>query len=1306
MKSHINTSYRGNRWAALLFMLIILFIAENSIAWKPTTHVYLALQALDEILSVTDRLGNSKPYGTVPIYNVDYHNGVMGETVIGYYPVDASLLTALENHRDEFIAGVLGPDAYPDIVTGQTRIHVETPVYTNEWLEYLWDEAQEDDPEILAFVTGYLTHAAGDMFMHTFMNHFTGGPFSISGTPNGFKHYILEGYIGKRTPDLDENIFDLPVSNKVYDFIYDHLVDTRKNTYLYNNLYQVNNLSDAGTTQLASVPIIYSMLRDGLQNQIDFYDKTIADFDKVIADKRKIAEDCGEIVNPTCALLYTDMNIEIGKKAAFETSNFIQTEYLRAWVNDIDSGLKAWPSFNHQLAKAIVFSPDGINMELADSLANDFTNRHVLSMSGAPDGLGGTLIFIQTMKEIIFPQEIRDQIDEIKGHLLDQMLLATWGRTREQIEEEFKNPELFLDQVMALPDPLSERQPNSVTLTEVNRDILGITDIGFNNKNERFGPYVFPPAYNTITMVKLLIMSKEGIAQLRSDLGCSEDECQLVGENAMLGFIKSLDGDNGWHRAENVDWQPGPNEPQMVFASCGAYSKLFLNQIGETDICPPILVAPVITPESKVSSSPVTITMSHPENDVQIYYTVSEKDAPVIPSDDPAQSRSHLYSSPFQAAVPLDGNVRPFVYRAKAFKAGSISSDIAETEYTINAQLEDPKIFPNGGDFTGFVNVTISSPSGGTVFYTTNGTTPDFNSTRYTGQFQLKVGEYNVQAVVYKINFTQSNIIQADFNVYDGRTDRVAEIEFTPFSSGQFTTSLDVKILSRTQGSQVRYTIAKDGVPDNPTEQSTLFNEPFTLGLGNWFIRAKAFKDGMPPSDLDQINYNIVEPIGIVNNPIIEPNGGVFNNEVDITITTTTTPVTSGIRIFYTIDGTEVVVDPQLAGNYNNNGFTLRKSATVRTAAARTFFTFSGETSAEFELKCADPEINPANGSFTDSVEVVMNSLTNNAKIYYTTDGSEPSDESNLYSAPFYFKNSTTLKAKAYKNGYSPSNSTAANFNVQYSEIATISKQPINREATVGETVNFYVMYNGTPKPVIQWQFNNNNIEGENSDTLKLSNLVLENGGNYRSVITNASGTVISSEAILTVLPKPVAPVILTQPKNLIVNEGDSAVFTIETTGIPKPNYLWFRNGSPLIAQISEHLSFATINLSHAGRYQVQVSNPAGLLLSDPVNLTVNLATGVSSEGSEIPNKFQLSQNYPNPFNPTTTISFAIAKQVAVKISLFDILGREIAIVVDETLSPGKYKTVFDATGLSSGRYFYRIEAGDFVETKKLILMK
>ena len=91
---------------------------------------------------------------------------------------------------------------------------------------------------------------------------------------------------------------------------------------------------------------------------------------------------------------------------------------------------------------------------------------------------------------------------------------------------------------------------------------------------------------------------------------------------------------------------------------------------------------------------------------------------------------------------------------------------------------------------------------------------------------------------------------------------------------------------------------------------------------------------------------------------------------------------------------------------------------------------------------------------------------------------------------------------------------------------------------------------------------------------------------------------------------------------------------------------------------------------------------------------------------SAVPSTFELSQNYPNPFNPTTTISFSLPLKSFATLKVFDITGREVASLINEELSAGKYSQSWNALNVSSGVYFYRLEAGSFVQTKKLVLLK
>ena len=98
--------------------------------------------------------------------------------------------------------------------------------------------------------------------------------------------------------------------------------------------------------------------------------------------------------------------------------------------------------------------------------------------------------------------------------------------------------------------------------------------------------------------------------------------------------------------------------------------------------------------------------------------------------------------------------------------------------------------------------------------------------------------------------------------------------------------------------------------------------------------------------------------------------------------------------------------------------------------------------------------------------------------------------------------------------------------------------------------------------------------------------------------------------------------------------------------------------------------------------------------------------TAIRNENTVIPDKYILSQNYPNPFNPNTSIKFSIPENTLVKLSVFDVLGREISVLVNEVKSSGNYIVDFNASDISSGIYYYKLETKNFVEVKKMMFIK
>jgi hypothetical protein len=154
------------------------------------------------------------------------------------------------------------------------------------------------------------------------------------------------------------------------------------------------------------------------------------------------------------------------------------------------------------------------------------------------------------------------------------------------------------------------------------------------------------------------------------------------------------------------------------------------------------------------------------------------------------------------------------------------------------------------------------------------------------------------------------------------------------------------------------------------------------------------------------------------------------------------------------------------------------------------------------------------------------------------------------------------------------------------------------------------------------------------------------------------------------------------------------------------------RNDAGLIASYTSDVSLRGLGTSTTGRgYSYKDSH---IVNGHTYEYTVE---SVSSDGTkkdyppiqvtvDIPKDYTLYQNYPNPFNPTTTINYDLPKNSHITLKVYDALGREVATLVDQEKTAGSYQATVDGSRFASGVYFYRIEAGTFSQTKKLLLVK
>ncbi len=159
--------------------------------------------------------------------------------------------------------------------------------------------------------------------------------------------------------------------------------------------------------------------------------------------------------------------------------------------------------------------------------------------------------------------------------------------------------------------------------------------------------------------------------------------------------------------------------------------------------------------------------------------------------------------------------------------------------------------------------------------------------------------------------------------------------------------------------------------------------------------------------------------------------------------------------------------------------------------------------------------------------------------------------------------------------------------------------------------------------------------------------------------------------------------------------EGDFITHPLSSTSVP--------TGAQKFNQGTGNLFRYAVIVAGSYQYECEVHFSSGMIGS----FTASSSTGIEVGKSSLrPDVFSMKQNYPNPFNPSTTMSFSIASKSFVSMKVFNVIGREVATIVSEELSPGNYTRQWYANGFASGFYFCQIRADQKVQTIKLVLVR
>ena len=351
----------------------------------------------------------------------------------------------------------------------------------------------------------------------------------------------------------------------------------------------------------------------------------------------------------------------------------------------------------------------------------------------------------------------------------------------------------------------------------------------------------------------------------------------------------------------------------------------------------------------------------------------------------------------------------------------------ATTTFTVTMpELDAPVITVAGdvapGDNTFYFNATVTMTAGNeaAIYYTTDGTTPTDASTLYTAPFQV-TATTTVKAVAVKPYWQTSDVTTLDVTI---TAPTVATPVFTPVA-GTYADSVTVSLSCETAGAAIRYTT--DGT--EPTSASALYSAPMTLTTTTT-VKAKAFKADWFDSETATAVYNVVyDPVMTVNATAL-----AFSS-TQLTQTFTVGGAHLGNPITLTVDNTHFTVSPATITNPNSNTtVTVTFDGTEPATGTITVAcdTMSATVALTATAQLPAPVLTPATAVDDSLITVTVSCTVADAVLHYTTDGSEPTAASAVYSTPIVFSTpgTYTVKALAVKSGWENSTVTTGTYTI------------------------------------------------------------------------------------------------------------------------------------------------------------------------------------------------------------------------------------------------------------------------------------
>lgn len=395
----------------------------------------------------------------------------------------------------------------------------------------------------------------------------------------------------------------------------------------------------------------------------------------------------------------------------------------------------------------------------------------------------------------------------------------------------------------------------------------------------------------------------------------------------------------------------------------------------------PPTATPVLVPGSFSGNNPTTVTITDSMPGSTFYYTVNGT-TPTI--------ESPVYTGP----LTIGNSV---TLKAIAVAPGYSPSSVVSGTYTLTAA--NPIISLASGTYTGPQTVTITTAStGASIFYTTNGSTPNVNATKYTGPITVSASE-TLTAIAQATGYAASSPVSATYYI----SAPPSAPAFSP-AGGTYNNAQSITLSDTGSNATFYYTL--DG--SMPTTASHKYTGPISMQNGET-INAVAFVPGYGLSSVGSATYALA-----VATPVVSVPAGTYSGPQTVSVTTATT----GAAIFYSTNGT-----PATASSARYTGpITVNSSETLNVIALATGYTPSATVAAKYYIGQAPttPVLSLNSGVYNNNQTVSISESAPGATIYYTLNGSTPTTTSPKYTSPITINNSVTLNAIAVEPGYNP----------------------------------------------------------------------------------------------------------------------------------------------------------------------------------------------------------------------------------------------------------------------------------------------